>query len=115
MLDEAFANGSKRSFRFFYGTRTAADLYHLDRMAAWSRQNPNLSFIPVLSCEPADSSWPGERGLVTETMRRRLPDAFGAEAYLCGPPPMIDAAIELLVRLGVDRPDIHYDKFTLVG
>jgi len=115
MLDEAFAKGSKRSFRFFYGTRTAADLYHLDRMVAWSRQIPNFSFIPVLSQEPDDSSWLGERGLVTETMHKQLPDAFGAEAYLCGPPPMIDAAIELLERLGVDRPDIHYDKFTPVS
>ena len=115
MLDEAFASGSRRSFRFFYGTRTAADLYHRDRIAEWTRQNPGFSFIPVLSCEADDSSWPGERGLVTEAMRRQLSDAFGAEAYLCGPPPMIDAAIELLVQLGVDRPDIHYDKFTPVA
>jgi NAD(P)H-flavin reductase len=115
MLDEAFASGSRRSFRFFYGARTASDLYHLERMAAWSRHHPGFSFIPVLSCEPGDSSWPGERGLVTETMSRRVSDAFGAEAYLCGPPPMIDAAIELLVRLGVDRPDIHYDKFTPIA
>ena len=115
MLEEAFANGSRRTFRFFYGARTASDLYRLDRIAAWSRQNPGFSFIPILSCEPDDSSWPGERGLVTETIRRQLSGAFGAEAYLCGPPPMIDAAIELLLRLGVDRPDIHYDKFTPVA
>lgn len=114
MLDEALARGSKRSFRFFYGTRSADDLYHLDRMAAWSLKNPNLTFIPVLSMEPDNSAWLGERGLITETMRKQLFDAFGAEAYLCGPPPMIDAAIVLLEQLGVDRSDIHYDKFTPV-
>ena len=112
MLDEAFAHGSRRPLRFFYGTRRAADLYHLDTMSAWSRKHANFSFIPALSDEPAESTWTGERGLVTELILRRVTDGLGAEAYLCGPPPMIDAAVALLHRLGVEPSDIHYDKFT---
>ena len=81
-------------------------------MSVWSREHANFSFIPALSDEPAESPWTGERGLVTEVIRRQLSDGFGAEAYLCGPPPMIDAALKLLHRLGVDPADIHYDKFT---
>ena len=53
-----------------------------------------------------------ERGMATDILARHVPDAFGAEAFLCGPPPMIDAAIGLLERLGVDASDIHFDKFT---
>ena len=32
--------------------------------------------------------------------------------YLCGPPPMVDAAIALLELNDVPREHIHYDKFT---
>jgi ferredoxin-NADP reductase len=35
------------------------------------------------------------------------------EAYMCGPPPMIDAMAELLTgRHGVDEGRIFHDKFT---
>jgi naphthalene 1,2-dioxygenase ferredoxin reductase component len=115
VLDEAFARGSSRSLQFFYGTRRREDLYHLETMTAWASKHPNFSFVPVLSDEPKASDWTGERGMVTEAVARDVTDAFGAEAFLCGPPPMIDAAIPLLRKLGVDNADIHYDKFTPVA
>ena len=34
------------------------------------------------------------------------------DAYLCGPPPMVDAAIGLLVHNGVPESRVYYDKFT---
>ena len=112
ILDEAFAHGCNRQLRFFYGARRETDLYHVETMTAWAREHPNFEFVPALSDEPADSPWNGERGMVTDVLARHVPDAFGAEAFLCGPPPMIDAAIWLLERLGVDASDIHFDKFT---
>ena len=38
-------------------------------------------------------------------------DLNGAQGYLCGPPPMIDSAIELLKSGGIDEESIYYDKF----
>ena len=34
------------------------------------------------------------------------------DAYLCGPPPMVDAAIAMLDAGGVPEDRIFYDKFT---
>jgi propane monooxygenase reductase subunit len=34
------------------------------------------------------------------------------DAYICGPPPMVEAAIALLVARGVPEAHIHFDKFT---
>ena len=115
VLDEAAEKRLPRSFRFFYGTRRADDLYRLDKVEGWRQRGVKLEFIPVLSDEPADSGWTGERGLVTDAIKRRFHDGFGAEAYLCGPPPMIDAAIALLEGVGIDRSDMHFDKFTPVA
>ena len=44
---------------------------------------------------------------------RRLKQELGeVDAYLCGPPPMVDAAIGLLVQKGVPESRVYYDKFT---
>jgi len=112
VLDDAFARGDGRPIRYFYGTRSQADLYALEDMAAWQVTRPQFSFTPVLSDEPAGSDWQGARGLVTDALAAELGDVFGAEAYLCGPPAMIDAAIEILRAAGLDDADIYYDKFT---
>jgi propane monooxygenase reductase subunit len=37
------------------------------------------------------------------------------DAYVCGPPPMVDAAIATLTDLGVREQYIFYDKFTVTG
>ena len=34
------------------------------------------------------------------------------DAYVCGPPPMVEAAIALLASQGVPEERIHFDKFT---
>jgi len=112
MLEDEFRRTSSRDIAFFYGARTQEDLYRLDVLQSWTRRYPNFSFTPVLSDEPAGSGWTGARGLVTECLSDRLSDTFGAEAYLCGPPGMIDAAIPVLKRAGIDLADIRYDKFT---
>ena len=39
----------------------------------------------------------------------------GAHAYVCGPPPMVEAALPLLETLGVEEKRIYYDKFTTTG
>jgi NAD(P)H-flavin reductase/ferredoxin len=111
MLDDAFACGRRRKMRFFYGAREAAELYHEPTFAAWARDHADFGFVPVLSAEPPQSSWSGARGLVTDSVAAALSDAFGAEAYLCGPPPMIDAAAALLTSRGIDPADIHADRF----
>jgi len=38
-----------------------------------------------------------------------------AHAYICGPPPMVEAAVPLLARLGVQEKHVYFDKFTTTG
>jgi NAD(P)H-flavin reductase len=111
MLEDAFARGCRRPMRFFYGARNAAELYHHDMFASWARTQPDFAFVAVLSAEAGDAPWTGARGPVADALAATVGDAFGAEAYLCGPPPMIDAAAALLVARGVDPADIHADRF----
>ena len=68
-------------------------------------------YVPALS----EDEWDGEVGLITDVVRRHEPDLTGADAYVCGPPPMVEAAIPMLEGLGVVTKRIYYDKFTTTG
>jgi NAD(P)H-flavin reductase/ferredoxin len=111
ILDDAFARGDGRPIHFFYGARSQAELYCLDTIERWAREHAGFTFTPVLSDEPAGSGWSGARGLVTEAVAGCLGDAFGLEAYVCGPPAMIDAAVAVLESSGLSSHDIHADRF----
>jgi propane monooxygenase reductase subunit len=101
----------ERSATFYYGARTATDLFHLDELSALGERIPGFTFVPALS-EASDGDWTGESGLITDVVERMEDDLAEVDAYLCGPPPMVDAAIAMLERLGVPESHIYFDKFT---
>ena len=102
-----------RPVTVFFGVRSAADLFHLERLEAIRGRMPGLEIVPVLS-EPGPG-WAGETGLVTDAVDRRLPRLSGYDAYLCGPPAMIDAAVELVTRRGVRPRNVYFDAFVPTG
>lgn len=110
MLDQACQQGEKRPVTLLFGAREQRDLYALDYFASLAKSWPGFRFIPVLSAEPAGSSWRGERGMVTDVLARYKGDADSA--YLCGPPQMVDAAIAKLKSLNMTMKSIFADRFT---
>ncbi len=111
MLREAAAAGCTRPVTLLFGARKPHDLYAQDEIDALAKAwRAPFHFLPVLSEAGDDAGWPGAKGWVTDQIDGLL--APGAHAYLCGPPPMIDAAQARLQRLGVQATDIHCDPFT---
>ena len=115
LLLDARKKNIKRSCTLLFGARTRADLYILEEIEQLAQDwLGGFEFLPILSEEPSGSEWAGRRGLVTDALARLLeaqPEVSRAQAYMCGPPPMIDAAITLLVGAGLDFASIHFDKF----
>jgi propane monooxygenase reductase subunit len=115
ILNDHVNSGESRPVQFFYGARTQADLFYLDKMAALVAAHPEVTFTPVLSHAADDATWTSQRGFVHEVvaseMRRLNFDGDGC-AYACGPPPMIDALTPALFMLDFDPDRTHYDKFT---
>jgi len=115
LIEDGVANGLQRDLAVYFGARTRRDLYCIEELERLGeRWRGNFVLFPVLSDEPPDSDWPGARGLVTaalEALRESGTDLRAAEAYLCGPPPMVDAAIATLSGAGVPDAQIFYDKF----
>jgi propane monooxygenase reductase subunit len=106
----------ERKATFYYGARTKKDLFYLDELQELGEQLPGeFRFVPALSEPEDDAEWDGEEGLITDVIERVEDDLNGTEAYMAGPPPMIDAAIPVLTQIGVDEDDIYYDKFTITS
>ncbi len=115
ILQKALETGKKRDVRFLFGARTQADLYcgDLINQIASEWENKKLGkfvYIPCLSQEPEDSSWQGLRGSCVKHIVEEGQKLSG-QAYLCGPPGLIDAAIEVLKANGITKDEIFFDKF----
>lgn len=103
--------GMPRRFFYFFGARTTKDLFYTEELRELEKRFPNFRYIPALSEPTRRDKWEGEVGLITQVAEKYIDEKRENEAYLCGPPPMIDAAIKVLTKKGVSPYSIHYDKF----
>jgi propane monooxygenase reductase subunit len=106
--------GIDRKTTFYYGARRKRDLCFEDELRELESRLPSFRYVPALS-EPDGDDWDGEVGLITDVVRRGESNLVRTDAYVCGPPPMVEAALELLPALGVADKRIFYDKFTTTG
>lgn len=109
IVETALAAGMRQPIRLYIGVRDERDVYlesHLQQLAA---RHTNLKIHVVLS-EPTGPTG-RSTGLVTETMAANESELSDCRAYLAGPPPMVEAASELLLAHGVQADRIHADAF----
>ncbi len=111
IVNHLLEKGSKRKITYFFGARQKRDLFYTKELESFEKKYANFKFIPALSEPVPEDNWSGETGFITQVMHKYLKYNKNQEAYLCGPPPMIDAAIGVLVSKGINANEIYYDKF----
>jgi Na+-transporting NADH:ubiquinone oxidoreductase subunit F len=114
MIHQELAKGTTRRIRYFYGARSAADLFYSAEFTALAARHDNFSWTPALSDPAPGDRWTGATGFIHETLRDEMrdhPAPEECEYYLCGPPVMVSAVLATLERLGVERSSIFYDDF----
>ena len=115
LLRSMAERGIDRKAVFYYGARRRGDLCFEDELRALEQALSSFRYVPALSEEVHGDEWAGEIGLITDVVARHEPDLSRAHAYVCGPPPMVEAAVPLLTRLGVPEKHVYWDKFTTTG
>jgi propane monooxygenase reductase subunit len=100
-----------RPVTYFYGGRARRDLFQLEELHGFEQTLANFRFVPALSEPLPEDDWGHETGLITEVVTRQVQSFTGHEAYMCGPSPMINAALALFSREGMSESDIFYDTF----
>ena len=116
MILDLLAGGCTQPMTLVYGQRSREELYYHDEFLALAAAHPNFSYVPALSDAPSgtsgDSGWTGARGFVHEVARAHFQGSFaGLKAYLCGPPPMVEACIGVLMQGRLFERDIYTEKF----
>lgn len=100
---------SDQRIMLYVGGRTAQHLYDVDYFRELAQEYPErLVYRPCLSEDAADGF---ASGMVTDVLDADLETAARHVAYVCGPPPMVDAAVKLLMRKRLFPRDIFREDF----
>jgi len=112
MILDLLQGGSTQPITLVYGQRTRDELYYDAEFRALAARHPQFSYVPALSNEPEGSDWAGARGFVHDAAKAHFASGFaGHKAYLCGPPPMVEACIAALMQGRLFERDIYTEKF----
>lgn len=112
MILDLLARRYAQPITLVYGARNRGELYYHEDFVALTDEHAGFSYVPALSDEPAGSDWSGFRGYAHDAALAHFSEDFrGHQAYLCGPPVMIDACINALMQGRLFERDIHTEKF----
>lgn len=115
IFDQLERVGTTRPMTFFYGARSAAELFYVEEFETLAAAHPNFRFVPALSEPARGDAWSGETGFVHDVAYRSAlrdhPAPEACEYYLCGPPLMIEAVYAMLDECGVEPSSIFNDDF----
>lgn len=102
-----------RTVALYWGCRTRADLYMDALPRQWAAEQPNFSYVPVLSDATDADAWTGRTGFVHRAVMQDLPDLSAHQVYVCGVPVMVDSARrDFLAECALPEDQFFADAFT---
>ncbi|RUO36837.1 NADH:ubiquinone oxidoreductase [Aliidiomarina shirensis] len=112
LVQEELSTPEPRDMVFYYGARDSNELVYRNELEALAAAE-QIHFVPVLSDAPSHSDWAGARGFVHEQALAYLSsiDIDEYDFYVCGPPRMLSATLDMLANLGVSQDRIRFDDF----
>ena len=113
ILRGSVAQGMKNPIHLYFGVRSARDIYGMPWLERLKREHVGLAVHVVVTSggDPATQRC----GLVTDAIEHDHANLNGWRAYLCGSPPMVEAATVVARRLGIAPGHIHADAFYTQG
>jgi naphthalene 1,2-dioxygenase ferredoxin reductase component len=109
ILRGALAQGMPNPVHLYVGVRSPRDVYGQDWLGRLQRDHPGLK-VQLVVAAGADPAL-HRSGLVTDAIEQDHHSLVGWRAYLCGSPPLVEAATALVRRLGVQAAHVHADAF----
>ncbi len=106
---------SKRRISFWYGARSLREMFYQDEYDQLAAENDNFEWHVALSDPQPEDNWTGLTGFIHnvlfEEYLKNHPAPEDCEYYMCGPPMMNAAVIQMLTDLGVEPENIMLDDF----
>jgi len=112
IIDTLYKRWPDRTCWLFFGCRTTEDVFYLERFKKMAVEHPNFHVIYALSDDLKEGqTWDGETGFIHLSVDKHLEAGVPRQAFLCGPPLMIEAVTRVLEAKGLAPEDIFYDEF----
>ena len=105
----AIAAGMANEIHVYFGARSERDVYGLAELAQLQSRHPALRVHCVVAA--AAGATKHRTGLVTDAIEADFRSLAGWRAYLCGSPPMVEAATRLVRGKGIAPEQIYADAF----
>lgn len=106
---------TKRKITFWYGARNKKEMFYVDDFNRLAEEYDNFNWFVALSEPLPDDQWDGYTGFVHQVLFDQYlkdhPAPEDCEYYICGPPLMIQAVLQMLDDLGVEPENILFDDF----
>ncbi len=106
---------TQRKVSFWYGGRSRQEIFYAEEFEQLAREHDNFTFHIALSDPLPEDNWDGLTGFIHQVLYDNYlkdhPAPEDVNYYMCGPPMMTKAVLEMLDNLGVEPENIHYDDF----
>lgn len=106
---------SDRKISFWYGARSKREMFFVEDFDGLASGNENFSWHVALSDPQVGDHWQGYTGFIHEVLYDNYlkdhPAPEDCEFYICGPPMMNAAVVNMLQGLGVEPDNILLDDF----
>ena len=115
LFDQLRRINTDSKISFWYGARSLREMFYVEDYDTLAAENDNFDWHVALSDPQPEDNWDGLTGFIHNVLYEQYlkdhPAPEDCEFYMCGPPMMNKACIDMLVDLGVERENIFLDDF----
>ncbi len=115
IFDQFLTKRTTRKATFWYGGRSARELFYVEDFRKIEAEFPNFKFYIALSEPKPEDNWTGYTGFIHQVIMdnylKNHQEPEEIEYYICGPPLMNQAVLKMLDDFGVPPENIAFDDF----
>jgi len=115
LFDQLRRLHTQRKISFWYGARSLREMFYVEEYDQLAAENENFQWNVALSDPQPEDGWEGSTGFIHNVLFEEYlkdhPAPEDCEYYMCGPPMMNSAVIQMLTSMGVEPENIMLDDF----
>ncbi len=115
IFDQYLTKKTSRKGTYWYGGRSKRELFYTEEFRDIEKQFPNFQYNIALSDPLPEDNWDGYTGFIHQVCYdnylKHHKDPEEIEYYICGPPLMLQAALQMLEDMGIPEENIAFDDF----
>ncbi|MFP4173703.1 MAG: NADH:ubiquinone reductase (Na(+)-transporting) subunit F [Candidatus Hydrogenedentota bacterium] len=115
LFDQFYRLKTDRKVTFWYGARSYREAFYIEEFNKLAAEHDNFDWILALSEPLPEDNWTGPKGFIHQVLYEQYlkdhPAPEDVEYYICGPPMMNSATMNMLYELGVEDENISFDDF----